>query len=79
MRQALEVVAGRELRDHAAELLVQVNLRMDDVGEDAATVLNDGDRGFVAAGFDAERQCDRATPHAAVAFGQGRPPRRAGR
>src|SRR5260370_3666759 len=66
MRQALEVIAGRELRYHAAELLVQVDLRVDDVGEDAAAVFHDGDGRFVAAGFDAERQGQAASPHPAL-------------
>src|SRR5258708_16726046 len=57
MGQALEVIAGRELRYHAAEFPVQVDLRVDDVGEDAAAVLHDGDGRFVAAGFDAQGQC----------------------
>jgi hypothetical protein len=52
--QPLEVVARRELRDHAAELLVQVDLGVYDVRPDAAAVLDDCDRSFVAAGFDAE-------------------------
>jgi hypothetical protein len=33
---------------------VQVDLRVDDVGEDVAAVLDDGDRRLVAAGFNAE-------------------------
>jgi hypothetical protein len=52
--QPLEVVARRELRDDAAELLVQFDLGVDDVRPDAAAVLDDCDRSFVAAGFDAE-------------------------
>jgi hypothetical protein len=34
---------------------VEIDLRVDDVGEDAAAVGDDRDRGFVAAGFDGER------------------------
>ena len=54
LRQPLQVVAGRELRDDAAEILVQVDLRVDDVGQDAAAIFNQCDRGFVARRFDSE-------------------------
>jgi len=54
-RQALEVVARRQLGDHAPKLLVQVHLGVDDVGEDLATALDDRDRSFVAGRFDAQR------------------------
>ena len=54
-RQALEVVARGEFRDDAAEVLVQVHLRVDDVRHDAAAVLDQRDGGFVTRCFDAER------------------------
>ena len=54
--QPLEVVAGRQLGDDAAEVLVQVDLGVDDVGEDLAAVLDDRDRGLVAGRFDAQSQ-----------------------
>ena len=38
LREALEVVTGGELGHNAAELPVQVDLGMDDVGEDVAAV-----------------------------------------
>jgi hypothetical protein len=38
MREALEVVAGGQLRHDAAELFVKLDLGVDDVGEDAAPV-----------------------------------------
>jgi hypothetical protein len=52
--QALEVVAGGELGDDAAEVPVQVDLRVDDVGQDLATVLDDRDGSLVAGRLDAE-------------------------
>jgi len=49
------VVARRQLGDDAAEVLVQVHLRVDDVRHDAPAVLDQGDGSFVARRFDAER------------------------
>ena len=54
--QALEVVARGQLGDDAAEVPVQVDLGVDDVGQDLAAVLHDRDGGFVAGGFDAQRK-----------------------
>jgi hypothetical protein len=52
--QPLEVVARGQFGDDAAELFVQVDLRVDDIRQDAAAVLDDCDRRFVAACLDAE-------------------------
>jgi len=49
------VIACRQLRDDAAELLVQVDLGMDDVAEDPATAVHDRDRGLITRRFYAER------------------------
>ena len=56
MGQALEVVARGQLGDDPTEVFVQVDLRMDDVGQDPAATLNQRDRSLVAAGFDSEDQ-----------------------
>src|SRR5438309_10072901 len=40
--------------NNAAEARVQIDLRRDDVGEDAQVVGEDGDGGFVTGGFDGE-------------------------
>jgi hypothetical protein len=48
------VVARRKLRDDATELFVQVDLGVDDVGEDPPAVFDHRDGSFVAAGFDSE-------------------------
>src|SRR6266849_6984292 len=53
-RQTLQMVPRRELGDDSAEVLVQLHLRVDHVGQDAPAVFNQSDRGFVAAGFDSE-------------------------
>jgi hypothetical protein len=52
VRQAFEVVSGRQLWHHAAELGVKVDLGVDDVGEDATPIRHHRDRSFVAAGLD---------------------------
>jgi hypothetical protein len=52
------VVARRELGHHAAEVLVQLDLGVDDVGEDVPAALDERDRSFVAAGLDSEREAD---------------------
>jgi hypothetical protein len=54
MREAFEVVPRRQLGDHTAELLVQLDLGVDDVGEDFATILDYRDGSLVAACFDAQ-------------------------
>ncbi len=54
LRQALQVVARGELGDDPAEFLVELHLRVDDVGEDAAAVFHEGDGCFVAACFNAK-------------------------
>ena len=50
--------AGRNLRDDAAVQLVLIELRTDDVRKDGTaavgTTRNDGRRGFIAAGFNAQ-------------------------
>jgi hypothetical protein len=43
VREAFEVVAGGELGHHAAEFRVEVDLGVDDVGEDAAAISHDSD------------------------------------
>jgi hypothetical protein len=43
MGQALEVVARGQLGDDPTEVFVQVDLRMDDVGQDPAATLNQRD------------------------------------
>jgi hypothetical protein len=48
------MVSRGQLGDDAAELLVQVDLRVDDIRQDAAAVLDDCDRRLVAAGLDPE-------------------------
>ncbi|TMF94744.1 MAG: methyltransferase domain-containing protein [Chloroflexi bacterium] len=73
--QSLEVVAGRELGHDAAEVLVQVHLGVDDVGQDLAAVLDNRDRGLVAACFDAEGQQSSfapLTPHPSPLRGEGK-------
>ena len=62
MRKPLQVVAGGQLGNDAAELAVQVDLRVDDVGEDAAAIFDQRDRGLVARGFDAERYWQLTPP-----------------
>jgi hypothetical protein len=52
--QPLEMVSRGQLGDDAAELLVQVDLRVDDIRQDAAAVLYDCNRRLVAAGLNAE-------------------------
>jgi len=47
--QPLEVVASGELRNDATKLLVQVDLGVDDVGQDLPSAFDDRDRGLVAA------------------------------
>src|SRR5438477_392353 len=54
VRQPFEVVASRQLRDHAAELAMQIDLGVDDVGQHPAAAFDQSDGGFVAAGFDSE-------------------------
>jgi len=54
MWQAFEVVASRELGNDSAEVLVQLDLRVDDVGQNPPAALYQGDRRLVAAGFDSE-------------------------
>ena len=51
MRKAFQVVASGELGYDAAELRMQVDLRMDDVGQDAPAIRDHRDRGLVAAGL----------------------------
>jgi hypothetical protein len=48
------MVTRGQLGDHAAEFLVQVDLGVDDVREDAPAVLDDCDGSLVAARLDAE-------------------------
>jgi hypothetical protein len=55
VRESLEVVAGRELGDHAAEFFVQVDLGVDDVRQHPTPILDDCDGRLVAACFDAQR------------------------
>jgi len=54
--QAFEVVSGGELGHHATELGVQVDLRVDDVGEDAPAAGYHRDGCLVAAGLDRKAQ-----------------------
>jgi hypothetical protein len=54
VRQSLEVVARSQLGHDAAELLVQVDLGVDDVRQNAPAIFDDCDRRFVAAGLYAE-------------------------
>src|SRR4029077_5651976 len=49
-------IASGQLGDHAAERLVQVDLRVDHVGEYAPPARDHRNRGFVAAGLDAQGQ-----------------------
>jgi len=56
VRQAFEVVSGGELGHHATELGVQVDLRVDDVGEDAPAAGYHRDGCLVAAGLDRKAQ-----------------------
>ena len=56
------MVASGELGDHAAELPVQLDLGVDDVGEDVPAVFHDRDRAFVAAGLYAESKADYWSP-----------------
>ena len=51
-----EMFAGGELGDDAAVFAMDVDLRGDDAGENAAAVGDDGCGGFVAGRFDAENQ-----------------------
>jgi hypothetical protein len=55
--EALQVVAGGELRDHAPELLMEVDLRVDHVGQNATPAGDHSDRSLVTAGLDGQRQC----------------------
>jgi hypothetical protein len=48
------VIAGSKLRDHAAEILVQVDLRVDDVGQHPAAAFDQRDGSLVTAGLDSE-------------------------
>src|SRR5712664_2514845 len=47
LRQTLKMVARRQLGDDAAEVLVQVHLRVDDVRHHAPAVLDQGDGGLI--------------------------------
>ena len=62
MGQPLEMVASGQLGDDAAEVFVQVDLRVDDVGQDPPATLNQRDRSLVAARFDSERECQLGLP-----------------
>ena len=55
MGQPLEVVAGGQLGHDATEVFVQVDLRMDDVGQDPAATFNQRDRSLVAGRLNTER------------------------
>ena len=57
-----EMLARGEFGDYAAVFAVDVDLRGDDAGEDAAAVGDDCGGGFVAGGFDAEDQFFAARP-----------------
>jgi len=54
--QRLDVGARGDLRDHAAEPLVQVDLRGDQVRADREAVFEHRDGRLVARGLDAENQ-----------------------
>src|ERR1051325_628655 len=50
----LQVLARCDLRHHAAERLVPLDLRGDEIDAHAAVALEQRDRGFIAGGFDSE-------------------------
>jgi hypothetical protein len=54
MRQSLEVVTRGKLGNDPTEVLVQIDLRVDDVGQDPPSAVYQGNRGLVAASFDSE-------------------------
>jgi len=54
MRQSLQVVARGKLGNDPTEVLVQIDLRVDYVGQDTPPTLYQGNRCLVAAGFDSE-------------------------
>jgi hypothetical protein len=54
MGQPFEVVASGQLGDDPAEVLVQIDLRMDDVGQDFAAIFDKSDGRFIARRFDSE-------------------------
>jgi hypothetical protein len=55
MRQSLEVVASGKLGNYPAEVLVQIDLRVDEVGQDPPSAFYQGNRGLVAACFNTQR------------------------
>ena len=50
----LTVPAGCQLRHDAAELLMLLRLRRDDIGKDASAVLNNSRRRFIAGAFNSQ-------------------------
>ncbi len=53
-QQALDMVARSQFRDHTTVGLVQIDLGVQHMREQAAAVIEDGDGGFVAGGFESE-------------------------
>ena len=53
-QQTLHMVARGQFRDHAAVGLMQIHLGVQHMREQAEAVIEDGDGGFVAGGFESE-------------------------
>ena len=75
---AAHVVARRELRHHAAVVLVHGDLRMERVREQPGVRVVHGDAGLVAGGFDAEYAHGRGRPKGPMSTGACRFRRRSG-
>src|SRR5947209_18620714 len=70
-KEALEMGAGGDLGDDAAEAGVQVGLRGDDAGQDGRLLREHGGRRLVAGGFNAEeihRKLSRRHQNAVFSF-----------
>jgi len=58
--------AGGDLRHHAAERLVPLDLRGDEIDAHAAVALEESDGGFVTGGFDSKNHAGCRLPVSVV-------------